>query len=856
MQISAKTLNAIFCFENSFFHEARTVVMPPVIGLAPYPNFFDPAKPKKRSNGKARAMRLRMPSWENVEEAIDFALKPKRDSMYPELFAASRQAKAMPYDKRGRQSVAIISEQQLSESQEAAAGDMRHLTKQLRVMMQGVAQAPPLRPPDFLVEAPPPQPTAAQLRERELRNRVDFIGHLKPEALHVSAEQSSADWLATTVVPVRARGGMTNYPPSQHAHGQPHDVLGLGGVDVLARSVFGAGVPGDLQDRPRSAPSSPAKKDFYFRYNTVGASAAQATNAVGHRVSDSDGAAEGEPFDINEFLSKSVFREDRQQTQARRQHERQEEERAKMQERMRVAAEDLQIQKEAQIRTQRAAQKRAVEQQQAVQEQRDWAEQERHRTKREDDRVAAKLQQRAEEAAAASRRREEVLSIEQQTTRQRMAQDAAAAEKMAASKKREEENEARAAADENKTEATRGSRAATRLHVKDEQEEGFALSIAKSIFNVGAIEQPSALRAKPRAPVQATQSAALPETASSRPRDVVVEGRQDEDNVHVSVPSPASAVIIRRCGSSPAGQVLTHVHVHGECKSVLVEDCQRLVLLVDRVVNKLVVEASDQVRLALAGPVCQEMLLRRSPRTIIHAIDNLTTTTIEATESAYSGFILAAAAAVARPQTPKEIITCAQGYQIILSANETKSIVQGKVQGLPEERQQREAVSAKERAADGAAAAASAAAAALARQKEAEQRRREGAEAQAAQRSGQEAAGAMAQTRMVVQETEEKMVAARAAAAAHEQGRPTAEGPTPQGLSAAKEPPVTLTLTLEEDYDTLCGSSDALARLRQALVRDLASALHSTSSRFEIVSIRAGSIVIDIVISADPLAQV
>ena len=119
--------------------------MPPVIGLAPYPNFFDPAKPKKRSNGKARAMRLRMPSWENVEEAIDFALKPKRDSMYPELFAASRQAKAMPYDKRGRQSVAIISEQQLSESQEAAAGDMRHLTKQLRVMMQGVAQAPPLR---------------------------------------------------------------------------------------------------------------------------------------------------------------------------------------------------------------------------------------------------------------------------------------------------------------------------------------------------------------------------------------------------------------------------------------------------------------------------------------------------------------------------------------------------------------------------------------------------------------------------------------------------------------------------------------------------------------------------------------
>ena len=114
----------------------------------------------------------------------------------------------------------------------------------------------------------------------------------------------------------------------------------------------------------------------------------------------------------------------------------------------------------------------------------------------------------------------------------------------------------------------------------------------------------------------------------------------------------------------------------------------------------------------------------------------------------------------------------------------------------------------------------------------------------------------MAQTRMVVQETEEKMAAARAAAAAHEQGRPAAEGPTPQGLSAAKEPPVTLTLTLEEDYDTLCGSSDALARLRQALVRDLASALHSNPSRFEIVSIRAGSIVIDIVISADPLAQV
>ena len=99
--------------------------------------------------------------------------------------------------------------------------------------------------------------------------------------------------------------------------------------------------------------------------------------------------------------------------------------------------------------------------------------------------------------------------------------------------------------------------------------------------------------------------------------------------------------------------MLTHIHVHGACKEVLIEGCQRVVVLLDGVSGKLVVSGSDQVRIAHAGTVCKEMLLRSSPRTIIHAVDEHANTDIETIASAGSGFIIAPADMVKPPAAPE-----------------------------------------------------------------------------------------------------------------------------------------------------------------------------------------------------------
>jgi len=49
------------------------------------------------------------------------------------------------------------------------------------------------------------------------------------------------------------------------------------------------------------------------------------------------------------------------------------------------------------------------------------------------------------------------------------------------------------------------------------------------------------------------------------------------------------------------------------------------------------------VRVAHAGAVCKELLVRSSPRTIIHALDALASSKVESVASPGSGFILAPA---------------------------------------------------------------------------------------------------------------------------------------------------------------------------------------------------------------------
>jgi hypothetical protein len=115
--------------------------------------------------------------------------------------------------------------------------------------------------------------------------------------------------------------------------------------------------------------------------------------------------------------------------------------------------------------------------------------------------------------------------------------------------------------------------------------------------------------------------------------------------------------------------VVTHVHVHGVCKQLLVEGCECVVILVDAVSDKLVVSGSEQVRIAMAGALCPHVLWRNAPRTIVHCVHELASAWIDAIGSDYSGFILARNAQLAHPSTPEAIITCSECSQVLVNGS-------------------------------------------------------------------------------------------------------------------------------------------------------------------------------------------
>jgi hypothetical protein len=323
--------------------------------------------------------------------------------------------------------------------------------------------------------------------------------------------------------------------------------------------------------------------------------------------------------------------------------------------------------------------------------------------------------------------------------------------------------------------------------------------------------------------------------------------------------------------------MLTHIHITGVCKEVVIEGCQRVVVLLQGVTDKVVVSGSDQVRVSCAGNVCKNVLLRSSPRTIFHSVDEDTSLCVESRSSPGSGFIVAPAAVLkvhglAEPSA-RAILECPQGSQIILPDNALKEILRGEGVDSASERQlkQREQEQTGARLREETARAAEAAKAEAAR-REAEELRREqqeqreqqevrvqeqrrqqqehrqqqaaeraaAAEAAKREREQQErerAAAALAavlkqqQERELKQQLEREAVAAAKAAEerrrdeleiarAKEENRKREEEkkaraaadaaaaaavlPTAAGLAAAKASPVTLTFTLEEDFDALC----------------------------------------------------
>ena len=333
--------------------------------------------------------------------------------------------------------------------------------------------------------------------------------------------------------------------------------------------------------------------------------------------------------------------------------------------------------------------------------------------------------------------------------------------------------------------------------------------------------------------------------------------------------------------------MLTHIHITGVCKEVVIEGCQRVVVLLEGVTDKVVVSGSDQVRVSCAGNVCKNVLLRSSPRTIFHSVDEDTSLCVESRSSPGSGFIVAPAAVLkehgsAAEPSARAILECPQGSQIILPDNALKEILRGegvdsasemqlklrqqeqtgarlreemaraaeaakaeaarreaeelrrqqqeqreqqeeRVQEQRRQQQEHRQQQAAERAAAAEAAkqereqqerewAAAALAAALKQQQEQELKQQLEREAVAAAKAAEERrrdeleiARAKEENRKREEEKKARAAAEAAAAAAQQQAAVAAAlVPTAAGLAAAKASPVTLTFTLEEDFDALC----------------------------------------------------
>ena len=399
-----------------------------------------------------------MPSWENVEEAINFTLHPKKDA-HPELFAASRQAKAMGGDEHGRQSVRYVTELQFPKEEEP---DIRKLNRALKNLCDDVKAATEMPASRFpFEEKPPPPPTDEELYQRMLRERVDKIGHLKPEAVWQRdkwGEQSLSDWLTSSVANVKARGGVLQYPPSQHArsHRDHHwytDAVRGTEDDMFVNSLFRARNLTErrhLHARPLTAPPVQHRRQVLRPDGTWGGQWETFVPAEQHlaqrdwrypRDLAMGARSKDAPFDINEFLSQSVFKNDTRAEMERRAREEDEERRAHTHERERIAKEEYQRFVEEQERAELRARHQAYLALQKSQEERELAEEAFRKEQRETERLHALREQRAREAEEAALRREMTLRREAEERMLKEAESLEAQRRNAERQRRKEEEE-------------------------------------------------------------------------------------------------------------------------------------------------------------------------------------------------------------------------------------------------------------------------------------------------------------------------------------------------------------------------------------------------------------------------------
>jgi len=754
--------------------------MPPVVGLAPYPNFFDP--PKKKS-AKVRQAKLRMPSWENVEEAINFTVLPKGSAgtEKPELFAASRQAKSMAMDGHGRQSVRYVTELQFP-PEKYPDPDIRKLNRALKNLCDDVKAATdaPVRLHVF-EEKPPPPPTDGELKQRQWRERVDKIGHAKPVAAWPlnpeDGNQTVSDLFTNSVLNVTARGGVLKYPETGHArsrhefyHPDQHWYLGAmkeRDDDAFANSIFRARNLAErrtLHARPLTAPPS-IRRQVMQPDGSWGGQWEDFVPAEQHLaqrdwrypkdLSLSRRKEEDPPLGINEFFEQSVFKHDARAEMARKAREQEEENRATVLQRERIAKEEYQRRVEEQEREELRERHQGYLALQKLQLEREIAEEEYRKEQRETERIHALREQRAREAEEAARRRQDTLMREAEEQMLKAAESDEAQRRFAERRRQKEEEEAAAEelrrqrrlqeqqqlemelreAERQKSLARERAEQlrieeAARRREEELQREARIAQRADALTNQQLLEKKQAeyeeqqrqlrqaqarLRQEQEQATQQRQSQKqpAPQTAPPAPPSpqkppaqsslkawpqkqlpaqeavTVVEDQMNVANVHARPTSPASTVIIRRCGSAAGGNVLTHIHIHGACHEVLVEGCQRLVVLLDQVTQKVVVSGCDQVRLSHGGVMCKQILIRSSPRTIVHAVDEQASTELVATESPASGFILAPARMVKQPATPQAILACVEGEQVVLKSDVQKNMVKGKLLESAAEKQKR-----------------------------------------------------------------------------------------------------------------------------------------------------------------------
>jgi len=160
-----------------------------------------------------------------------------------------------------------------------------------------------------------------------------------------------------------------------------------------------------------------------------------------------------------------------------------------------------------------------------------------------------------------------------------------------------------------------------------------------------------------------------------------IENQSNILHLHATSSGRDSSVCIQSCNSSIDGNILSHLHIHGPCRELIIRNCQRIVVLLDQVCQGAQIVDSDNVRISFAGSLPPHINLLKSPNSILHSVKELSNSKVQTSACPASGFILVSKLPN-KELDPEEILVSPTHSQVILPENSYKELVQGVLQDV------------------------------------------------------------------------------------------------------------------------------------------------------------------------------